>query len=65
MSVTTIFEPHRRSHAFSDFKNLDLSKRNCFELLIKMIPASPIARVPNPGGADVALLGIDAILSVV
>jgi len=32
--------------------------RNCFELLVKMIAASPIASVhhSNPGGADVALL---------
>ena len=50
-----------------DFKDLDSIQRNCFELLVKddRRISDCKARHSNPSGADVALLGIDAILPVV
>jgi hypothetical protein len=61
------FSHIERTRALRDFKNLDSVQRNCFELPVKMITASPDCKgsSSDPGGADGAMLGIDAILPVV
>jgi len=50
MSLTTVLGitvlgHHRVNRSLRTSANLDFANRNCFDLLVKMIAASPIARV--------------------